>query len=865
MQQAEIATVPDVKIVPEKERPVEESESQEDRVAVVGMACRLPGAPDLAAFWHLLEGGVDAVTDGRRDGGHWAGAVGDPAAESIFFKRGGFIDELDWFDADFFGITPIDAHKMDPRHRILLETSWQALENAGIDPETLKSSLSGVYVGIGRSEYRDLMTGHDQQSNHFFGTSGSIALGRIAFVLGLMGPAIPIDMTCASSLVAVHQAVTALRRGEVDLALVGGVHALLSTSTAEFMAEYGMLSKVGKCQTFDADADGFVRGEGCGIVVLKRQSDAESEGDSIWGLIRGSAVNQNGVSAGLTVPNGQAQVRVLKDALARAGVAPAEVDYLEVHGTGSPLGDPIEVNAAAEVYGEGRAENRPLIMGTAKTNIGHLEAAAGVVGLIKVMLAMKRRSIPRHLHFETPNPHVDWGQLPVQVASEAVSWPDTPDRPPRAGVSAFAVSGTNAHVVVEGSPMSDGSSVRQIAGSEIFVSIPPSSRNGESVDMDMLGSRKTRLLPLSGKSDAALRELAKRYLAWLDEYVEEQEDGSVSLLADMAWTAGMGRHHFSHRAGLVFRDAVSLQDQLSTLAESTNSRTVKQTPNPLAFIFAEYNEYPVGVGEELYQSEPVVRAVLDRCENAWRAEHGDSLLNLMFGTSQDVQDSSWMFPAMFALQCALSDLWCSVGIRPAAVFATGTGEIAAAYAAGSLELEEGVQLAALYGSWRGAYSRNGEATREELEAAIASLSLAPLQISMLSGRSDQLVSVGELPEIAVGCPDEIEVLRASAPILANYGVNILVEMGPGTGSVSEVVSAWPKSVKNDAISSMPTPLAGIQQSSQEDSGEILESIAHVYECGWELDFGGLFAGEHRRRVPLPGYPFQRDRYWFDNL
>lgn len=866
----EIAPVPDVKVpdvkgVPGRERPVEVIENQEDHIAVVGMACRLPGAPDLAAFWHLLEEGVDAVTDGRRDGGHWTGAVGDPGAEGTFFKRGGFVDELDRFDADFFGITPIDANKMDPRHRLLLETSWQALENAGIDPETLKSSLSGVYVGIGSSEYRDLMTGHDQESNHFFGTSGSIALGRVAFVLGLMGPAVPVDMTCASSLVAVHQAVTALQRGEVDLALVGGVHAILSTSTAKFMAEYGMLSKVGKCQTFDADADGFVRGEGCGIVVLKRQSDAESGGDSIWGLIRGSAVNQNGVSAGLTVPNGQAQVRVLKDALDRAGVAPAEVDYLEVHGTGSPLGDPIEVNAAAEVYGEGRGENRPLIMGTAKTNIGHLEAAAGIVGLIKVMLAMKRRSIPRHLHFKTPNPHVEWGQLPVQVASEAVSWPDTPDRPPRAGVSAFAVSGTNAHVVVEGSPMSDGSSARQIAGSEIFVPVSLSSRNGESVDVDMLEQRKTRLLPLSGKSDSALRELAKRYLVWLDEHVEQQEDGSVSLLADMAWTAGMGRHHFSHRTGLVFHDAVRLRDQLRTLAESTNSRTVKQTPDQVAFIFAEYNEYPVGMGEELYRSEPTVRAVLDRCENAWKAEHGNSLLNLMFGTSEDVQDSSWIFSAMFALQCGLADLWCSVGIRPAMVFATGIGEIAAAYAAGSLELEEGVQLAALYGSWRGSHSRNGEAAREELEAAIASLSLSPLQISMLSGCSDQLCSVGELPEIAVKCPDEVEVLKTSAPILANHGVNLLVEMGPGTGSVSEVVSAWPKSAKNDAISLTPTPLAGIQQSSQEVSGEILESIAHVYECGWDLDFGGLFAGEHRRRVPLPSYPFQRDRYWFDNL
>ncbi|MYB52718.1 MAG: SDR family NAD(P)-dependent oxidoreductase, partial [Acidobacteriia bacterium] len=420
------------------------------QIAIVGMACQFPGAPDLDAYWHLLEAGTDAVTDGRQDSGPWSGVAGDPAAEPAALRRGGFVEGLDRFDAKFFGIRPIEARTMDPRQRMLLETSWRALEDAGIDPGPLGGSRAGVYAGLtGGSEYRDLVASSGQDDS-YLGTAASVALGRIAYTLGLMGPAVPVDATCASSLVAVHQAVAALQRGEVHVALAGGVQTALSPSVAKFMAEYGMLSKTGRCRTFDGAADGFVRGEGCGMVVLKRLRDAQEDGDRVWGVIRGSAVNQNGASAALTVPNGIAQEQLLQEALSRAGLAPADMDYVEAHGTGSQLGDPIEVRAVAAVYGTGRATDRPLVLGTAKTNIGHLEAAAGIAGLIKVMLAMKRGIIPRHLHFENPNPHIDWSELPVRVASEAMDWPISADRPPCAGVSAFAISGTNAHVIVEG-------------------------------------------------------------------------------------------------------------------------------------------------------------------------------------------------------------------------------------------------------------------------------------------------------------------------------------------------------------------------------------------------------------------------------
>ena len=334
----------------------------EDEIAIVGMACRLPGAPDISAFWRLLETGENAVTDGRKDPGPWSGVAGDPASEDAAYRRGAFVEGIDKFDARFFRISPIEARTMDPQHRMLLETSWQALEDAAIDPDGLRGSRTGVYAGVGSAEYRDIIAASGQDDS-YLGTAASVAVGRVAFALGLEGPAMPVDMACASSLAAVHQAVAALRRGDVDMALAGGVNATLSQRFVRFHNDIGMLSAAGRCNAFDAAADGYVRGEGCGVVVLKRLSDAESAGDRIWGLIRGSAVNQNGASAALTVPNGPAQERVMQDALTRAGISPGDVDYLEAHAVGSPLGDSIELNAVAAVYGKERDPESPLLIG----------------------------------------------------------------------------------------------------------------------------------------------------------------------------------------------------------------------------------------------------------------------------------------------------------------------------------------------------------------------------------------------------------------------------------------------------------------------------------------------------------------------
>ena len=585
--------------MPEQRQP---SRTDDDGIAVVGMAGRFPGANDLAEFWQLLEKGADAITDGRPDGGSWSGAVGDPDAEDVAIRRGAFVDGIDWFDSRFFRISPIEARTMDPQQRMLLETSWEALEDGGLDPDTLRGSRTGVYAGIGGAEYRDLFQAHNSEHN-YLGTTGSVTVGRVAFALGLEGPALPVDMACASSLASVHQAVVALQRGEVDLALAGGVNAILSPGVSRFMMEVGMLSPTGHCSPFDASADGYVRGEGCGMVVLKRLSEAEADGDRIYAVIRGSAVNQNGASAGLTVPNGPAQERVMAEALAQAGASPSEVDYLEAHATGSQLGDPIELNAAASVYGKGRDAERPLLVGSVKSNIGHIESAAGIAAFIKTVLSMNKGVIPESLHLETPNPNFEWDQKPVRITSDKTDWPTNSARPPLAGVNAFGLSGTNAHVLVEGygTPTADGAETggtgSPMGAPQPIPASPPEQADDVSISDEPPTERTVRLLPLSGKSEGALRESAKRYLSWLDG---EEGSASDATLSDMAWTAGVGRSHFPHRAGLVFSDAEQLRRQLRALAatDESGNEEMPREATKAAFAYTGSECTWVGMGED---------------------------------------------------------------------------------------------------------------------------------------------------------------------------------------------------------------------------------------------------------------------------
>ncbi len=825
--------------------------SDEDGIAVVGMACRFPGAPDLASFWELLAAGRDAVTDGRRDGGAWNGAVGAPDAEGVDQRRGAFIDEIDMFDSRFFRIPPIEARTMDPRQRMMLETSWEALEDAGLDPAGLRGSRTGVYAGVGVSEYRDLIEA-SRTDQSYLGTTSSVTVGRVAFVLGLEGPALPIDLACASSLAAVHQAVVALGRGEVDLALAGGVNVVLSPSVSRLMLDLGMLSPTGQCRPFDAAADGYVRGEGCGMIALKRLRDAEADGDRIWGVIRGSAVNQNGASAGLTVPNGPAQERVMADALAQAGIRPEQVDYLEAHATGSQLGDPIELQTAAAVYGPGRDPERPLIVGSVKSNIGHTESAAGMAALIKTLLAMNQGVIPKHLHYEEPNPHVEWGELPLRVASEPTDWPSDGDRPRVAGVNAFGISGANAHVLVEGYAPANGRGAGPPAGEPrpIPVSLPgPVAELPAPVEE--WGERTARVLPLAGRSAPALRDLAGRYLAALDGEGGAACDGRLS---DLAWTAGIGRSHFDHRAGLPFRDAEELRQRLRALADRD---AAPDDPPPaaatkVAFAYGGgFDPWP-GMGAELYASEPVARAVLERCDALMREERAESLLEVMFGQAgldEDLCDPAWAAPAGYALACALAALWASVGVRPAAVVGSGPGGLAAAQAAGVVSLEDGLRLAAALGS----------GGSDGLEAALRDVAVAAPSVPLVDGASGELLeSADALAGDRLLQDDDRAALSACAARLSQRGIDAVVDIGPGDGFGSAIGAAWPGAAPVVLRAGLRPPDDGGAPAS--DCG-FAGAVAGAYEAGLDIAFAGLFAGESRRRIALPGYPFQRRRHW----
>ena len=826
----------------------------DERVAIVGMACRFPGAADIAAFWRRLETGADAVTDGRGDSGSWKDLSEDLPSEYSAYRQGGFVEGIELFDSRFFRISPIEARLMDPRQRMMLETSWLALEDAGMDPDRLRGSRTGIYAGIAASEYRDLMKGGDCGVS-YLGTAGSMTVGRVSFVLGLEGPTIPVELNCASSLVAVHYAVAALQRGEVDMALVGGTHAVLSPELTREMAELGMLSASGRCRAFDAAADGFVRGEGCGMVVLKRLSSAEADADRIWGVILGSAVNQNGASAGPTVPNGPAQERVIEEALERGGVAPKDVDYLEAHGAGSGFGDPIELRAAAAVYGREREADRPLLIGSVKTNIGHLEPAAGIASLIKTVLAMNQGVIPQNLHFRDPNPNLDWDQLPVRVVSAKTDWPSHDRRPPRAGVSAFGISGTNSHVVVEGyeeegrTERSDG--FLPAGAPRPAADCPPEPPADRPPDEEgELRGRGARLLPISGKAEGALRALAGAYLSWLDERAEELDDAGAacSLLADMAWTACVGRSHFNFRAGLVFHDLESLRDGLKTVADADKW---PQAPpaGKVAFAFTGEGSEWVGMGKELYDSEPVAREVLDRCDAVLREERGASLLDMIFGrvaAEAGLDDPAWRQPALYALECAIAALWSSVGIRPGAVVGQGIGEVAAAQAAGVFSLEDGLRIAAAQGA------------REPLEG----IAPAPPSLALVSSVTGKVMVEGDATNGAYwqGKARNPVAMDPCVNTLAEMGVQVVVEIGPEAVLGPEIASAWPESTDG---TSGPVVLSSLRRNSLPDAG-FVSAVGGAYQAGQAISFERLFAGEARRRVSLPGYPFQRRLHWIED-
>lgn len=529
-------------------------------IAIVGMGCRFPGGADTpASFWQLLADGGDAIArvPGDRWDADWYYSPDPEAAGKIITDQGGFVPHLYEFDAQFFRIAPREVLSLDPQQQLLLEVGWETLEHAGIAADALAGQSVGVFVGICGIDYwhqRLATSSADIDAYLATGNTHSVAAGRLSYLLGTTGPSLAVDTACSSSLVAVHLACQSLRQGECDLALAGGVNRIIAPETSINFSKARMLSPDGRCRSFDAAAQGFVRAEGCGIVALKRLSQARRDGDIIHAVILGSAVNHDGRTSGLTVPNGPAQQTVIRRALQASGIEPSAVSYVETHGTGTTLGDPIEVGALGAVFGD-RPTNSPLRLGAVKTHIGHLEAAAGIAGLIKAVLALQHQTIPANLHFQTPNPHIEWDRLPVRVPTEHEPWPKG-ETPRIAGISAFGFSGTNAHVVVADEPTDKmrNPHLREEVGGEPSM---PTGKDEEAIAPPSTAANPSvHLFVLSARTPTALRDLALRYVQHLDRY-------PLLRVSNVCMTAAMGRSHFNYRLAMLAESVPALRQTLN--------------------------------------------------------------------------------------------------------------------------------------------------------------------------------------------------------------------------------------------------------------------------------------------------------------
>ncbi|MES9536981.1 SDR family NAD(P)-dependent oxidoreductase [Actinomadura sp. NPDC000600] len=647
--------------------PVVRRDVGDEPIAVVGVGLRFPGGDrDLTGpgdYWRFLTGRGDAireVPDGRWDAfDDGSPEVGDLLESTT--RLGGFLRDVSEFDAQFFGITPREAAVMDPQQRLVLEVAWEAFEHAGIGPASLRGSRTGVFVGVSAPEYA-AFTASDLASLEPFTATGaalSIIANRLSYLLDLRGPSMIVDTACSSSLVSTHLAVQALRRGEADVALAGGVNLLLSPTVTMTFDLAGGTAADGHCKAFDASADGMVRAEGCGAVVLKRLSDAVRDGDRVLAVIRGSGVNSDGRSNGLVAPNSDAQRALLRDVYASAGVDTREVDYVEAHGTGTFLGDPIEAKAVGEVLGAGREAGEPLLLGSAKSNLGHMESAAGIAGLIKTVLALHHRVIPPSAHYKEPNPHIPFDELRLEVVAEETPWPER-GRPARAGVSGFGFGGTNAHVVLEEAPAQETSAHPAVV----------------------------RTFPLSDTSDDRIRDHA----ALLAEWLPNQDVKLADVARTLHRRAGRGRA----RAAVAARDRAGLVEGLTALAEGRPhpgvvTGTALGAPGRPVWVFSGYGAQRAGMAQRLLEEEPAFAEAIDDLDGLFAEEGGPDLWALLEEGRKPEGPADTM-PVLFAIQIALARMWRSYGVTPGAVVGHSMGEVAAAVVAGALTLEDGVRV-----------------------------------------------------------------------------------------------------------------------------------------------------------------------------
>jgi len=667
---------------------------QQEHIAIIGIGCRFPGANNPQAFWELIRDGVDAISEvpnSRWDLDRYYSQ--DPQEYGKTNTRwGGFLKDVQSFDPQFFGIAPKEAITMDPQHRLLLEVAWETFEDAGQIPEELKGSNTGVFIGIGTHDY-SIMLWQEPVSEPYAttGTGNCIAANRLSYVFDLKGPSLAVDTACSSSLVSVHLACQSIWTGESDSAIAGGVNVLLLPNVMVGFSKGGFISPDGRCKSFDESANGYTRGEGAGLIFLKPLAQAQADGDQIYGVIHSSAVNQDGFSNGIAAPNPQAQEAVLEDAYRKAGIDPKQVDYIEAHGTGTKVGDPIEANSLGNVIGANR--DRPCLLGSVKTNIGHTETAAGIAGIIKVVLALKHQQIPPSLHFQNPNKAIAFDELKLQVVTKLTPWQDHKLR--LAGVNSFGFGGTNAHVVI-GDPYPQEVVVN---GSKDI------DQNDVIADKIAQNTPKLNLLNLSAKSKPALQKLARQY----QQLLENPE----ANLADTCFTANTQRSHFNHRLSCVASSAEDLGKQLTAYLNNQelaglHSKEESRSTKKIAFLFTGQGSQYVGMGEQLYKTQPIFKKTLDHCASILQSYLDQPLLDLVFkhddrrGDSRipptdTINQTQFTQPAIFAIEYSLAQLWMSWGIKPDYVIGHSIGEYVAAAIAGVFSLEDGLKLVATRG------------------------------------------------------------------------------------------------------------------------------------------------------------------------
>jgi len=876
---------------------------ENEPIAVIGMSCRFPGAENIDKYWNILKNGINTISKvpiHRWDYEKYLNNTTDiKKIESMQF--GGFLNNIDLFDSKCFNIMPREASQMDPQQRILLEQTWKALENAGINPKSLKGTQTGVFVGIYTHDYETLrakqLNDKDIDIYYATGNSSSIAAGRLSYFYGVHGPCFSVDTACSSSFVAIHQACQSLRNNECNIALAGGVNLILSPEYSIAFSKSGMLAKDGLCKTFDAKADGYVRSEGCGAVVLKTLSKALADNDNILAVIKGSAVNQDGASNGITAPNGLAQEKVINQALSVAGISPHDVSYVETHGTGTLLGDPVEVQAVKSVFGKGRSEKKPLIIGSVKTNIGHTESASGIAGLIKVILSMKNQYIPKHLHFKTLNPFIKLDNSSIQIPTSGIKWKSENNKL-IAGISSFGFSGTNVHVIIENY-----------------------KKSSKSIKIE---DNKPNLFVLSARTNNSLKQYAKKYVS----YLKSTEDS----LSEICYTSATGRAHFNYRSAVT----VDSKNELKTYLENLNDSEIKNTlqidkkSNKLTFLFTGQGSQYHGMGNFLYKTQPVFKNAMNQCNEILKQYLKYQLLDIIYSQKNElsslINNTEYTQPALFAIEYSLAQLLKSWGIIPNVVIGHSVGEYVAACVSGVFDLENGLKLTAERARLMQALPKNGkmavifsneQIVNQHIKPFIDKVSIAAIngvENVVISGEKNSVITICNnikrhnlnyvylnvshafhspcinpmldnfkkiVSSVSFSLPNidlvsnltgkietdkftepEYWVNHAISPVkfsdsidfLNKNGCKLFVEIGPKPVLIGMAKRCLPKN-SSTWLSCM--------DNIEDNSKKLLQTTGKLYTFGIDIDWNEVYKYVYYKIVELPTTPFDRQRYWIE--